>query len=94
MRLQYKQIECAEWDLAAQKFIFRNVKPHSQIFSRNVFQRIHADLPRPFLLLGGFPCRAFSWLRAGNTELLADPEAKGFWAMVDTLKAWAHCTCV
>ena len=35
----------------------------------------------------GFPCKAFSWLRSGKTQLLEDPEARGRHATMDTIKA-------
>ncbi len=85
MGVQFDQVECCEWDWGAQKFIFKNLDPPN--FTENIFERNHTERSRPLLLSGGFPCKAFSKLRAGRTQLLEDKEAQSFWEEIDTLKA-------
>ena len=90
LEVAHEEVTACEWNHGAQKFLFRNMSPST--FDANIFKR---QLPDPsrraVILFGGFPCKAFSWLRSGNTGLLNDEEAKGFWAEMDTIKVSYSC---
>jgi hypothetical protein len=64
----------------------------AQVFFRNILKRDHANPDpkpscKPGIWIAGFPCKAFSWLRCGDTRLLEDKEALVFHECIETLKA-------
>jgi hypothetical protein len=85
LNVAVREVVCCEWAGGPQKWIFRNSSPEK--FYGNIFLRDHASVDcKPGLMVGGFPCKAFSWLRCGNTDMLEDQAAKQFWEEVKTIQ--------
>ena len=61
--------------------------PVKPVIFDDMVSRSHTELPPISHYVAGFPCKAFSMLRAHNTKLLREKTARPFFAVVATLKA-------
>ncbi len=80
-------------------FVRRKFANFVKVFFENILTRDHNNLdPKPScdpsVWVAGFPCKPFSWLRCGETDLLLDKEAQVLHECIKVLKALHRQTTV